>query len=72
MTTFDVLVHDVILGVEYVHSKHRNDVPMRQGEGRPVIVAHSNGGSLTQRMLSECHVKCAGLVLLAATPTFGG
>jgi len=72
MTTLDMLVQDVILGVEYVHSKHKNDIPMRQGGGRPVIVAHSNGGSLTQRMLSEYQVKCTGLVLLAAIPTFGG
>ncbi|KAF3930441.1 hypothetical protein ABW20_dc0104488 [Dactylellina cionopaga] len=71
-TTASMLSQDVAAGVKYVTELHAGDSVRRQGSGLPVILAHSNGGGLSQMVLDRGYAKASALVLLAATPNFGG
>ena len=71
-TTAYQLAEDVAAAVHYVRSQHAQDVPSRVGDGLPVLMGHSNGAGVCQKMLNEKLAKCAALVTLAGTPNFGG
>jgi len=63
-----MLANDLVAGVKYVQELESE----KRGERvEVVLVGHSDGGGLSQLILSEGDVKAKALVLVGAIPCFG-
>lgn len=67
-TTKQMLANDLVAGVEYVQELESE----KRGERMEVaLVEHSNGGGLSQLIMSEGDVKAKALVLVEVIPCSG-